>query len=62
MWLRGAGSGKLTGVHPAYPETEKAKNDRDIAVLLQRDISRKTAEQGASLESIHNPLEITGNL
>jgi alpha-glucosidase len=43
MWLRGAGSGKLTGVHPAYPETEKAKNDRDIAVTATKDYIAKTA-------------------
>lgn len=42
MWLRGAGSGKLTGVHPAYPETEKAKNDRDIAVTATKDYIAKT--------------------
>jgi alpha-glucosidase len=43
MWLRGAGSGKLTGIHPAYPETEKAKNDRDIAVTAIKDYIAKTA-------------------
>jgi alpha-glucosidase len=42
MWLRGAGSGKLTGVHPAYPETEKALNDRNIAVTATRDYIAKT--------------------
>ncbi|MGD0340986.1 MAG: glycoside hydrolase family 97 protein [Bacteroidales bacterium] len=42
MWLRGAGSGNLTGVHPAYPETEKAKNDRDIVVTSTKDYIAQT--------------------
>jgi alpha-glucosidase len=42
MWLRGAGSGKLTGVHPPYPETEEAKNDRDIAVTATKDYIART--------------------
>jgi alpha-glucosidase len=42
MWLRGAGSGKLSGVHPAYPESEKARNDRDIAVTATKDYIAKT--------------------
>jgi alpha-glucosidase len=42
MWLRGAGSGKLTGVHPAYPETEKARGDRNIAVTSTKDYIAQT--------------------
>lgn len=41
LWLRGAGSGKLRGVHPGYPETEKLNRDRDMFVT-------KTAEYVAS--------------
>lgn len=42
MWLRGAGSGKLTGVHPAYPETEKTSGDRNVAVTATKDYIAQT--------------------
>jgi len=37
MWLRGAGSDKLTGVHPKYPEEEKLRSDRNLDVIKTRD-------------------------
>ncbi|MCX6334039.1 MAG: glycoside hydrolase family 97 protein [Bacteroidia bacterium] len=37
MWLRGAGVGKVNGVHPYYPEEEKMKSDRDVAVTKTKD-------------------------
>ncbi len=42
MWLRGAGSGKLTGVHPQYPETEKLKGDRNLFVTKTKDYIAQT--------------------
>jgi len=32
LWLRGAGAGKFTGVHPLYPEAEQLKGDRNLFV------------------------------
>ncbi len=37
MWIRGAGSGRINGVQPAYPETEKLKGDRDLFVTSAKD-------------------------
>ena len=37
MWIRGAGSGRITGVQPAYPETEKLKGDRNLFVTSAKD-------------------------
>jgi alpha-glucosidase len=37
MWIRGAGSGRITGVHARYPETEELKNDRDMVVTSTID-------------------------
>jgi alpha-glucosidase len=37
MWIRGAGSGKITGIQPGYPETEKLNRDRDLYVTATKD-------------------------
>lgn len=37
MWIRGGGSGNITGVQPAYPETEKLLTDRDFYVTGTKD-------------------------
>ncbi len=37
MWLRGAGSGKIRGIHPYYPEAEKLRGDRDLQVTKTKD-------------------------
>jgi alpha-glucosidase len=42
MWLKGAGSGKLTGIHPQYPDTEKLRRDRDLIVTSTKDYIAKT--------------------
>ena len=42
LWLRGAGSGKLEGVHAGYPETEKLNGDRNLAVTSTKDYIAKT--------------------
>jgi alpha-glucosidase len=42
MWIRGAGSGKITGVQPGYPETEKLSRDRDLYVTSTKDYVAKT--------------------
>jgi alpha-glucosidase len=42
MWLKGAGSGKLTGIHPQYPDTEKLRRDRDLLVTSTKDYIAKT--------------------
>ena len=42
MWLRGAGSGKLIGVHPYYPEEEKLKGDRNLVVTKTKDYIAST--------------------
>jgi len=42
LWLRGAGSGKLRGVHPGYPETEKLNRDRDMFVTKTKDYIAST--------------------
>jgi len=42
LWLRGAGSGRLRGVHPGYPETEKLTGDRDLFVTKTLDYIAST--------------------
>lgn len=42
MWLTGAGSGKLKGVHSQYPETELLNGDRNLAVTKTRDYIAQT--------------------
>jgi alpha-glucosidase len=37
MWIRGAGSGKIAGVQPGYPESEKLTRDRDLYVTKTKD-------------------------
>jgi len=37
MWIKGAGHGKITGVQPGYPETEKLNRDRDLLVTSRKD-------------------------
>lgn len=37
MWLRGGGSGKLTGTWPKYPDNEVLKGDRDLFVTSVKD-------------------------
>jgi alpha-glucosidase len=43
MWLRGAGSGKVRGIHPSYPETERLKGDRNLIVTKTSDYIAQTA-------------------
>jgi len=40
--IRGAGSGRLRGVHPGYPETEKLNRDRDMFVTKTKDYIAST--------------------
>lgn len=42
MWIRGAGYGKITGTHPAYPEQETLERDRDLFVTSTKDYIAKT--------------------
>jgi alpha-glucosidase len=42
MWIRGAGSGKITGVQPGYPEAEKLLRDRDLYVTKTKDFIART--------------------
>jgi alpha-glucosidase len=42
MWLRGAGPGKVKGVHPFYPEEERLKGDRDLLVTKTKDYIAST--------------------
>jgi alpha-glucosidase len=42
MWIRGAGSGKISGTWPAYPAEEKLNQDRNVAVLKTRDYIART--------------------
>jgi alpha-glucosidase len=37
MWLRGAGNGKIMGVHPNYPDEEKLQSDRNLVVTKTKD-------------------------
>ncbi len=42
MWLRGAGPGRIAGVQPGYPETEKLNRDRDLYVTSTKDFIATT--------------------
>ena len=42
MWITGDGLGGVSGLFPAYPEREKALNDRDIYVVARKDYIAKT--------------------
>ncbi|MCJ7448323.1 MAG: glycoside hydrolase family 97 protein [Bacteroidales bacterium] len=42
MWLKGAGSGKLTGIYPQYPDAEELRRDRDLLVTATKDYIAKT--------------------
>jgi alpha-glucosidase len=42
MWLVGAGSGKISGTWPRYPETEKLSRDRDLLITTRKDYLAKT--------------------
>ncbi len=42
MWLNGNGPGRIKGIHPFYPEEEKARNDRDIAITKTKDYIAST--------------------
>jgi alpha-glucosidase len=42
MWLRGAGSGMISGTWPKYPETEKLNRDRNLQVITTKDYIAKT--------------------
>ncbi|MBW6501610.1 MAG: glycoside hydrolase family 97 N-terminal domain-containing protein, partial [Bacteroidales bacterium] len=43
MWLRGGGSGKLTGVWPQYPDSERLKGDRNLFVTATREYIAMTS-------------------
>jgi alpha-glucosidase len=43
MWLRGGGSGKISGTWPAYPAEEMLKSDRNLFVTKTKDYIAKTA-------------------
>jgi alpha-glucosidase len=42
MWVRGAGSGKISGTWPQYPEVEKLNEDRNLFVTSTKDYIAKT--------------------
>jgi len=42
LWIRGAGSGNITGVQPQYPESEKLFSDRNFYVTGSKDYIAKT--------------------
>ncbi len=42
MWITGDGQGGLKGLFPAYPATEKARNDRDVYVTGRENYIAKT--------------------
>ena len=42
MWLNDAGPRKIKGVHPLYPEEEKLRGDRDLAVTKTKDYIAST--------------------
>ncbi len=43
LWIRGAGSGKIRGIHPRYPKTEKLNSDRNLLVTSVEDFIAKTS-------------------
>lgn len=42
MWIRGDGKGGLTGVWPAYPESERLRGDRTLTVTARKNYIAKT--------------------
>jgi alpha-glucosidase len=42
MWIRGDGKGGLTGVWPAYPESERLRGDRNLTVTARKNYIAKT--------------------
>jgi alpha-glucosidase len=42
MWIRGGGSGRITGVWPRYPRSEKLESDRNLYVTSREDYIAKT--------------------
>jgi alpha-glucosidase len=42
MWLKGAGSGKLCGTWPKYPDTEELRGDRDLFVTSTKEYIAQT--------------------
>lgn len=42
MWLLGAGSGKITGTWPEYPESEKLNEDRNLFITSTKGYIAKT--------------------
>jgi alpha-glucosidase len=42
MWIRGAGSSKIRGIHPPFPKTEKLNGDRNLVVTSAEDFIAKT--------------------
>lgn len=43
MWFKGAGSDKLNGVWPAYPDKEQLRRDRDLYVTAVKDYIARTS-------------------
>jgi alpha-glucosidase len=43
MWIRGGGSGRITGVWPRYPRSEKLESDRNLYVTGREDYIAKTS-------------------
>jgi alpha-glucosidase len=43
LWIRGDGKGGLKGVHPAYPEKEELRRDRDLKVITTKDYIATTS-------------------
>jgi alpha-glucosidase len=42
MWITGAGPGKIAGIWPKYPESEKLSTDRDLFVTATKEYIAKT--------------------
>ena len=42
MWVTGDGHGGVSGIFPAYPDRERARNDRDVYVTARKDYLAKT--------------------
>jgi len=42
MWITDNGPGTIKGVHPLYPEEERMRNDRDVAVIKTKDFIATT--------------------
>jgi len=42
MWLKGAGTGKLSGTWPQYPKDERLRGDRNLLVTSTEDYIAKT--------------------